>query len=300
MTEEVVKYKTKNAPVKLGQTGIVLSTMDDAVRFAEMVVKSNLCPRGMETAQDVLVTVQAGMEVGMSPMKSIQNIACINSRPCLFGDAPLALVRQSGLLKYITEDMVSSKDDKEARAVCIVLRIGDVDAVTREFSVEDAKRAGLWDKGVWAKYPKRMLQMRARALALRDVFPDVLMGMGIKEELVGIPEEWNDDDQPETDPGKSRTENLAVKMKQADATVEDPPKSFADPVCPAEELTEMIDENANEAIRNATKKKTVKPIEKEKSASAKKSVLKPIETEDKPVGEESQSAVKPRINPLPF
>ena len=36
-----------------------------------------------------------------------------------------------------------------------------------------------------------MLQMRARAFALRDVFTDILRGMGIREELEDIP-------QPET------------------------------------------------------------------------------------------------------
>ena len=54
----------------------------------------------------------------------------------------------------------------------------------------DAKTAGLIGKqGPWTQYPKRMRQMRARAFALRDVFPDVLRGMPVAEELQDMPKE---------------------------------------------------------------------------------------------------------------
>jgi hypothetical protein len=55
---------------------------------------------------------------------------------------------------------------------------------TRTFSVEDAKRARLWgNAGPWSQYPWRMLQMRARGWALRDVFADALMGLMPREEV---------------------------------------------------------------------------------------------------------------------
>jgi hypothetical protein len=37
------------------------------------------------------------------------------------------------------------------------------------------------------QYPKRMRQMRARAFALRDVFPDVLRGLPVAEEVMDMP-----------------------------------------------------------------------------------------------------------------
>jgi hypothetical protein len=62
--------------------------------------------------------------------------------------------------------------------------------VTAKFSVEDAKRAGLWGKqGPWQAYPKRMMQMRARGFALRDAFPDVLKGLITAEEAQDYPDE---------------------------------------------------------------------------------------------------------------
>lgn len=78
--------------------------------------------------------------------------------------------------------------DDGGTAVCRVKRRGESEEV-RTFSMDDAKVAGLLGKsGPWTQYPKRMRQMRARAFALRDVFPDVLRGMPIAEEVMDIPQ----------------------------------------------------------------------------------------------------------------
>jgi hypothetical protein len=74
-------------------------------------------------------------------------------------------------------------------AVCVAKRKGRKPVVAK-FSVEDAKRAGLWGKqGPWSAYPKRMMQMRARGFALRDAFPDVLKGLITAEEAQDYPDE---------------------------------------------------------------------------------------------------------------
>jgi len=64
------------------------------------------------------------------------------------------------------------------------------------FSVSDAKAANLWGKsGPWTNYPKRMLELRARAFALRNMFPDVLLGCAIAEELDGVDKGGSDADE---------------------------------------------------------------------------------------------------------
>ena len=86
-----------------------------------------------------------------------------------------------GLVRNGT-DIIRSKT-----AICMVLRSGRSEPITRTFSIDDAKRAGLWQKpGPWTDYPDRMLMMRARAFALRDAFPDVLMGLYLREEFEGV------------------------------------------------------------------------------------------------------------------
>lgn len=154
-------------------------TLDEALRFADMLSKSNIVPKDfIGNPGNILVAVQWGMEIGLKPMQSMQNIAVINGRPSLWGDAVLALVMASPVCESVKEEFI------DGIAYCRAKRRGS-DEVVRSFSMEDAQKAGLASKaGPWTQYPKRMQQMRARSFALRDAFPDVLKGMPIAEEVM--------------------------------------------------------------------------------------------------------------------
>lgn len=158
--------------------------IEEALKFADMLSKSNLVPKDfVGNAGNILVAIQWGMELGLQPMQSMQNIAVINGRPSLWGDSVIALVKASPLCEYVIEEVT------EDGATCKVKRKGELEQV-RYFTMDDAQKAGLKGKaGPWTQYPKRMLQMRARSWALRDVFPDVLRGMPIAEELQDMPTE---------------------------------------------------------------------------------------------------------------
>ncbi|MBJ2303492.1 MULTISPECIES: hypothetical protein [unclassified Pseudomonas] len=158
--------------------------IDEALRFADYLSKSSIIPKDfINNPGNILVAIQWGMELGLQPMQAMQNIAVINGRPSLWGDAVIGLVRASPLCEYVTET-----DDGET-ATCRVKRVGEEEQV-RTFSMADAAQAGLKGKqGPWTQYPKRMRQMRARSFALRDMFADVLRGMPIAEELQDMPTE---------------------------------------------------------------------------------------------------------------
>ncbi len=184
------------------------SSLAEAMEFAGMMSKSSIVPKDYQNNPgNILVAIQWGMEIGLQPLQSMQSIAVINGRPSIWGDAMLALVRSSGLLESINEDVTDSK------AVCTIKRRGEQEVV-REFSMDDAKRAGLTGKqGPWSQYPKRMLQMRARAFALRDVFADVLRGVHVAEEAQDISErDMGAADVVGEVPPASRTSALKAKL----------------------------------------------------------------------------------------
>jgi hypothetical protein len=183
----------------------------EALAFAEMLSKSNMVPKDfMGNPGNILVAVQWGMELGLQPMQAMQNIAVINGRPSLWGDSVIALVKASPACEYVIEEV---GDDS---ATCRVKRRGEPEQ-ERSFSTSDAKAAGLLGKqGPWSQYKKRMLQMRARSWALRDVFPDVLRGMPIAEEVMDMEKEIN------PIPAKRQTGKQAAEAakQQADAEVD--------------------------------------------------------------------------------
>lgn len=156
-------------------------TLSEAMQYSEMMAKSQIIPKDYQgKPENVLVAVQWGHEIGLPPLQAMQNIAVINGRPSLWGDAVLALVRGSGKL-----EMIDERIENEV-AICRVKRKGEIEQV-RTFSMAEAKQAGLIGKqGPWSQYPNRMLQMRARAFAMRDVFPDVLKGIAVAEEVQDV------------------------------------------------------------------------------------------------------------------
>lgn len=159
---------------------LIINSLADAERVANIIAKSSFCPKQFaDKPGDILVCMQMGREVGLKPLQALQNIAVINGRPTLWGDAMLAVCRQASNFEYVHETF----DEKTMTAICCAKR-KDEPEVAQAFSQADAKLAGLWGKqGPWTQYPKRMLQMRARGFALRDAFADTLRGIMPAEEV---------------------------------------------------------------------------------------------------------------------
>lgn len=179
-----------NAITKGAAPAMVLrpQSFGELVQFAQMAAKSQMVPRDFQgKPENIMLAVQMGSELGLAPMQSLQNIAIVNGRPSVWGDALPGLCKQSGVCDDIEEWFDGEGD--HLTAWCKAKRAGK-QPVVQSFSVEDAKKAGLWGKtGPWQQYPRRMLQMRARGFALRDAFPDVLRGLISAEEARDIPQD---------------------------------------------------------------------------------------------------------------
>ena len=169
--------------------GFAPTTLGEAMDFSHMLAKSQMVPKQYQgKPEDIMVAVQWGYEIGLQPMQALQNISVINGKPSVYGDAAMALVQASPVCEGVDES-IEGEGTPNPVAVCIARRKGRNPVIVR-FSVEDAKRAGLWGKqGPWQAYPKRMLQMLARGFALRDAFPDVLKGLITAEEAQDYPDE---------------------------------------------------------------------------------------------------------------
>lgn len=159
-------------------------TLEEAMKYAELIANSTLVPTDYRKQPgNVLIAIQMGREIGLKPLQALQHIAVINGRPCVWGDAVPGLIQGSGKLEDCREDF----DEKAMTATCSMKRKGQPTLIVRSFSMDDAKKAGLWSKaGTWQTYPKRMLQMRARGWCARDGFADVLKGLSIAEEQMDV------------------------------------------------------------------------------------------------------------------
>jgi hypothetical protein len=173
---------TRKAPAARRQ----LPNADELLAFAKVLYDGGLQSKHCNSPAKVAVRIVAGMELGLNPIQSVNWIAIINGRAVIWGDAALALVRNSGKLESFEE---THEGEGESRvAICRSKRKGDTEVRETRFSVDDARKADLWGKeGPWTQYPDRQLMWRARGWNLRDNFGDVLCGLGIAEEELDVP-----------------------------------------------------------------------------------------------------------------
>jgi hypothetical protein len=159
---------------------LVPQTLDEAFRLSGAIAASGLAPKGIDRPEQIMVAIMAGAELGLAPFQSLQSFAVVNGRPTLWGDGLVAVVRARGV--KLREWIAGEGDGMVAYCECTRPDTGE--QIERTFSVADAKKAGLWGKtGPWTQYPKRMLQMRARAWSLRDGCGDMLRGIQVREEV---------------------------------------------------------------------------------------------------------------------
>ena len=193
----------------------VPNNMQGALEYAKVLAGSRLIPKVFQgKPSDVLVAMMWSKTLGVPVLQGLQGIAVINDRPTLWGDLMMAVCQKSGLLVDIAEGF-TGKDSASLTATCTVKRKDRATPITRSFSMADAVQAGLSERNTWKAYPKRMLQMRARSQALRDAFPDVLMGLGSADEAIDMTPQQTSTGAPVEMGSVETAENLMPVRKSA-------------------------------------------------------------------------------------
>lgn len=165
--------------LRAGDHGLMLQSFADMWAFAQCVHKAGMAPKSLAKAEQVLVALQMGAELGLPPMQSLANIAVVNGRPTVWGDLLVALVRRHPQCEYISESWEGQGETR--KCVCRAKRRGQPELI-REFGYREAKQAGLLSRDTYRAYPDRMFQCRARTWAIRDLFADLLAGVTATEE----------------------------------------------------------------------------------------------------------------------
>jgi hypothetical protein len=183
------------------------TSFDDVVRLARMSIIAGMIkpqksgwgdnqetesPNATE-ARATMIILQ-GMELGIPPMQAVQLLAMINGRITAHSEAVPGLLLSKGF--KIKQEFIGKEFEDTFKAVCTLTR-PDGDFVVSEFSVKDAKDAGLWDDAptvtkynktkpndsAWFRYKKRMIWARALGFAAKDKGADAMKGLMVREEM---------------------------------------------------------------------------------------------------------------------
>lgn len=165
--------------INSGVTVILPQSIDDIWRVARMAVVGGMAPKSLTDGKDpdeatsaCAIAIMAGAELGLTPLMALRSYAVVNGRPSLWGDGIKAVVRQSGRCEFIRAGGDLTKGWCEAK------RSDTGEELRREFTWEQAKKANLSGKaGPWQQHPDMMMERRATARCLNDLFADVLGGI---------------------------------------------------------------------------------------------------------------------------
>lgn len=152
---------------------------DAAKGLGATLIASGLLPNGITKPEAAVAIMLAGRELELAPMFALKNIAVIQGTPALSEQAMGLLIRRAGHKLRVIEST-------NERCVVEGERTDDPGHKLRvQFTVEDAKRAGLLGKSSWKNYTRAMLRARAKAELGRSMFEDALAGLVYTVEELG-------------------------------------------------------------------------------------------------------------------
>jgi hypothetical protein len=223
-------------------------SIDAAREMSKILANSGLVPQAYANKPDMIFIAGAmGSRLGLDIFAALAGIAVVNGRPTLWGDAQLSVCQARQDWGGMKVDWSGDGDDTTCTVTISRKGVPDTSA---SFSIGDAMGAGLWGKaGPWKQYPRRMVEMRARAFALRAAYADALAGFAQREEAEDIKDVTASARViPEATAAKVRTipSSSAAVDQVASAAVEtatDPAAGKAD-----DEEVVVTDIEANEAI----------------------------------------------------
>lgn len=153
-------------------TATELATLE---RLAGLLYRSGFC-KGVRTAEQAVVLVLLGREVGLPAMQALALIHVIEGKPTASVHLMGALLARGGVIWQTTKH--------DAESCTLEFSRSGWKPVTASFSRRDAEIAGLVKKDNWLKYPRAMFYARAFTEGARMIAPDLLCGLNYTPEEI--------------------------------------------------------------------------------------------------------------------
>lgn len=146
--------------------------------MAQVAIASGLLPPTIKTEQAAIFVAMKGRELAIPTTYAWSNISVINGKPVCSAELMLALIyRDHG------PDAVAFVETTDTACHVTYRRAGVAERRPFEFTMAQAKQAGLAGSATWSKYPAAMLRARCVSALARMAFPDSIAGMYTAEEL---------------------------------------------------------------------------------------------------------------------
>lgn len=154
--------------------------------FCKSMIGTPFLPRSFadkgNPAGTLLAVVLTGHEMGFSPMQAIRSY-------WLSPDGRLGMYADAMMAAMLAKGFQANWERLDNEGAVLLMKRPHAPDYRSEFTIEDAKRAGIFqkDKSVWPKYPKAMCKARVIGDTFRTLAPDLGGGqMYTKEEIIDL------------------------------------------------------------------------------------------------------------------
>lgn len=213
-------------------------SLSELSNISQAFEASRMFPDIQSKAQ-AFVKILAGKEMGIPPFSSMTGIHIIKGKATVGSNLMASLIKDSGRYDY--------KITEHTAKVCKIQFFEHGQPVgISEFSIDDAKAAGVTGNDTWRKYPKNMLFARAISNGMRWYCPNATSG-----QTVYTPEEMGADVDEEGNVLNNAPPAAKLEIK-TEATPELEPESRPEPDNKAIDNKAIIDEFYTNARHDTT------------------------------------------------
>lgn len=150
--------------------------------LATRAFKAGVLPNSVDSVEKAFIIALKSVGMGLDPLYGMEQMAIINKKPTLSGQAILRLIQERAPKGSKIEVITDPKRDN-LEAIVEGRRPG-YRPLRVTFSLEDARKAGLDKKpGPWQQYPRVMMRWRAIAEISRILFADIIAGVYLPDEM---------------------------------------------------------------------------------------------------------------------
>lgn len=163
------------ALVTVDEFDVAAKEIENTQRLCHMLMKTKHYAKLGE--EGIFAVVQKAKSIGLNPLDALNGaMYYVQGKVELSANTMNYLIRSKG--HSIT------KDAKSDKTICILhgKRADNGDTWTSSFSIDDAKKAGIY-RNNWEKYTEDYLFARALTRLARQLFPDVTKGSYIEGEI---------------------------------------------------------------------------------------------------------------------
>lgn len=143
-----------------------------------------LCERLMQTphykkmgSEGIFAIVQKARAVGVNPLDALNG-----GMYFVRGKVEMTSTMMNDLIRRKKHSITKDKNSDDKICILHGKRIDNGDTWCESFSIEDAQKAGIY-QNQWIKYPKDMMFARALSRLARQLFPDVIKGCYVEQEI---------------------------------------------------------------------------------------------------------------------